>query len=979
MPLKLVLGAANSAKAGEVLGAYAAQAPRGALLVVPTAEDALHYRRELAAEGLVLGSVHTFAGLVDEIARRAAYDGRRLTEVQRDHLLTRSVADTRFEELAVSASSAGFREAAGRFVAELERALLTPQRFSAALAQWTAGDERRVDYARDLDRLFRSYSGQLERHGRVDGELFAWRALDALRREPQRWGAESVFFYGFDDLTPLERDAVETLSRVVGAEVTVSLTYESSRVALAARAETVAELRPLADQVLELPARDDYYAPEARDPLHHLERSLFEPDAERVDPGPAIELLEAGGERAEAELVGERVLALIEAGVPPEEIAVVYRSVQPVAALLTRVFGQYGIPLCARREVPLVHTSLGRALAAAALCAWAPERAGAQDLLDFVRAPGVMPSLSEADELEARVRRTGVRGLREARALIAPAPGDLDALAAAEHPAEVLLDLARRLAAVPARGQGRELGSGELADVRALARLTEALAELEALGHQPAGGELLDLVERLTVAIEQPAAAGAVLLAEPLQIRARRFAAVFVCGLVESEFPLPARPEPFLGDERRRELAAASGLRLREHEDSLSSERYLFYAAVTRATRHVALSYRSSDEEGNLALPSPFIADVADVLEPGWRASRRQRLLADVVWEPETAPTAVEAARAEAALSAPPQGETGAPERRLGAEALAGLRHTEILSAGALETFAACPVKWLVERELQPDELAPEDDALVRGTVMHETLERLLAELGEPITPGTLGRAQDVLSRLLAAAERSPRVTLGAGQPEVVRAGALRAIEADLRRYLDLEAADPSPWRPEALELRFGFDPDSGDEDPDPTHRALPALPALVLAEDGEEVRIRGMIDRLDVDGHGQAVVRDYKSGTRRDEWAVARWSTDRQLQVAIYLLAVRELTDLQPVAGVYQPLRGGDLRGRGMVMAGVELGASRHKNDVKPPEAFQAELQDAARRAVALAAALRSGAITACPETCSRDGCAHPGICRSQ
>ena len=43
MPLTLVLGPANSAKAGEVLGAYGAAARAGALLVVPTALDAEHY------------------------------------------------------------------------------------------------------------------------------------------------------------------------------------------------------------------------------------------------------------------------------------------------------------------------------------------------------------------------------------------------------------------------------------------------------------------------------------------------------------------------------------------------------------------------------------------------------------------------------------------------------------------------------------------------------------------------------------------------------------------------------------------------------------------------------------------------------------------------------------------------------------------------------------------------------------------------
>src|SRR5918912_3115915 len=112
MPLTLVLGPANSAKAGEVLGAYAAATGRGALLVVPTARDAGHYARELAAEGSVLGSVLTFSGLAGEIARRAGYGARRLTAVQRDRLIARAARHARLELLAGSADLPGFVVAA---------------------------------------------------------------------------------------------------------------------------------------------------------------------------------------------------------------------------------------------------------------------------------------------------------------------------------------------------------------------------------------------------------------------------------------------------------------------------------------------------------------------------------------------------------------------------------------------------------------------------------------------------------------------------------------------------------------------------------------------------------------------------------------------------------------------------------------------------------------------------------------------------
>src|SRR5947209_17802930 len=229
MPLTLVLGPANSAKAGEVLGAYSGAAQRDALLVVPTVADVRHYTRELADQGCVMAAVMTVTGLAEEIARRASYYERRLTRIQRERALERAVQTARLQVLAEAAATKGFPAAAGELVAELERALVSPARFAQAIRKWGEEDERRSGLARDIGSLYLAYADELERLGRVDGELFLWRALDALRDTPGAWGATPVFFYGFDDLTALEQDAIETLARPAGAEVTVSLTYEAGR------------------------------------------------------------------------------------------------------------------------------------------------------------------------------------------------------------------------------------------------------------------------------------------------------------------------------------------------------------------------------------------------------------------------------------------------------------------------------------------------------------------------------------------------------------------------------------------------------------------------------------------------------------------------------------------------------------------------------------------------------------------------------
>ncbi len=905
MPLTLVLGPANSAKAGEVLGAYAAAAHRGALLVVPTAQDAAHYTRELVETGDVLGSALTFGGLAAEVARRAGYHDDRLSTLQRERVLRRAIGGVPLHALARSAAAPGFVGAAGGLIAELQRSLVTPQRFAAALEAWAAQDERRAPYSRELASLYFAYRRELDRLGSVDAELYAWRALDALRAQPGRWGQAPVFFYGFDDLDAIERDAVETLSRVAGVEVTVSLTYESTRAALSARAEVVAELRSLASAVRELPASDEHYRPDSREALHHLERSLFEPAPERVDPGAAVHLLEAGGELAEAELVAAEVLALLRAGVPGEEIVVVYRSLARAAPAIERVFRRYGIALASAHRVAFVATTLGRSVLALARCALlGDDHAPAGELVCYLRSPGVLERIELADALEADVRREGLRTAGQARARLGWALGEIDALRSARDLPSELARQARRLLAAPHRGLAPALSAAEALDARALAVLLRALAELDQLGERLSRLELLELLEDLDVPAGPLGSPGAVLLAEPLGIRARRFRAVFVCGLSESEFPAPERSEPFLSDERRRELAFASGLRLAPRDDARARERYLFYACVSRATERVVLSWRSSDEEGNLALPSPFIADVAELFVGDWFECRRRRLLADIVWAPEEAPTPREFERSLAAGRAelngrPPAGgrPEGAVSHSLGEAALAHVRHTEVVSAGALEIFAACPMRWLVERELSPASFEPEPDALARGSFMHAALEAVIDRLAGPVTPESLPVALRILDEVMA--ELPARIAPGA--PEALRMAAVGSIEADLRRYLAHEAADACDWIPHALELRFGF---AGEPE---------SLPPITLGEGDHRVRLRGVIDRVDVDpgGRGTAIVRDYKSGAARPEQQGARWRCDRQLQVALYMLVVRELLGLAPVAGLYQPLGGGDLQPR--------------------------------------------------------------------
>jgi hypothetical protein len=85
---------------------------------------------------------------------------------------------------------------------------------------------------------------------------------------------------------------------------------------------------------------------------------------------------------------------------------------------------------------------------------------------------------------------------------------------------------------------------------------------------------------------------------------------------------------------------------------------------------------------------------------------------------------------------------------------------------------------------------------------------------------------------------------------------------------------------------------------------------------------------------------------------------------------------ELEPVGGFYQPLRGGGLRPRGAFESAVLVGRHVYHTDAVSREELQQLLAEIEAQALELAAQLRMGELTPCPETCSRSGCRHPGIC---
>ena len=861
----------------------------------------------------------------------------------------------------------GFSRAAARFLAEVGRAGIEPDALGSALSDWAGGGSRRA-YAGEVAQIHAGYRAALERAGLVDRELFAWRTLNAFRENPAAWGGTPVFVYGFDDFTDVELAGVEALAEHV--DVTLSFPFERGRHAFDALADTFDRLRAAAGTHVELEGVPDHYETASRAPLHHLERHLFDAGGDRVAAGSAVHLHSAGGERAEVELAASSVLEQLAAGTAAGDIAVVFRAPDRYASLVDQVFSAYGIPFSLDRRVPLGHTALGRGLLALLRCAL-PELGGTtDDLLTYLRCPGRLDVPGLADRLEAKARQKGIRDAGAAREMWEEQNdklplAEIDALRdAAGDLARLLAELERRvewLFSRPYLRRAHVFGRDEADMPRTFAAARDALAQMRALGGAaPTGRQLHDALHDMNVVLGDPPQPDRVQVTGPLEVRARRFEVLYLLGLQEGEFPRPARSDPFLSDDDRREIAEASGLALPVREDQLDRERYLFYVCASRAERLLVLSSRTSDEEGGPQQPSFFLEDVAQVLDLR-EAVRAERGLSDVVWELSEAPTRQEWERAAAAVG--PRVPPAPPDGLASDELVRRLVEEFPLSAGAIEAFAGCPVKWLLERRLRPKALEPEAEQLVRGDYAHNVLQRVYSELKarghERVTRANLAEAE----RLLLDALREFQADFPISPDRTRVRTAVRKLEFDLLRYLRDEADSDSSFAPDELELSFG-----GDGEP--------------VSIGIEGLSLIGRIDRVDTHGT-RALVRDYKTGRSRADYGASKWIDENRLQIAVYMLALAEVRpELEVVAGVYDPLAGSKPNPRGLLLedARDDLGEGWTQTDWRDREKFDSILDEARDAVGEVLARMRSGDVRPCPDSCAwNGGCSFPAICRHE
>ena len=975
MSLKLIAGPPNSGRTGAILEAFRTALPRNPVLVVPTSDDVERFTQELTrADAPLLGArVCTFNRLFELVAGALGVPSRPpLGPEQRRRVAAVAASRVELVRLRASAAQPGFPSALEELLSELQAARIDPSTFEHRARETGP-------YELEIAALFTAYSEVCDELGREDPHSLAAAAITALRSHPDAWGSRPVLLYGFDDLTVEQLDLVRELW--AAAEVTIALPYEDRDVLTAARGALFAQLRDADDVTIEHLRTDPAYTRSRT--LFELERRFAGPRDEPVANDGGLRLLASAGELAEAETIGSEVARLLDGDVPAGEIAIVARDPAAAGPLLRRVLTRFEIPVAVEADLPVTRTLTGAGLMA--LLRAAVGGGTATDLLAYLRTPGIARPDS-VDWLERRVRRDRLRSADQAMEHWVtekrPRLAELERLREAGSDRDLLREAGRQarwLAEGALRGEADVAGEDRALELRAGAQLERTLDELADLGipHSPA--DVIAAISEMRVPMWRGPTRGRVRVISPYRARARRVGHMFIASLQDGDFPRRDTGGPLLSDEAR------AGLELPPRKQAEVEDRYLFSVLLSRPKRSLYLSWRSADDEGAAAARSPFVDEVRELLAPALPddleerddalfEEARGRGLADSVFEPGDAPTLGELTRSAAAR--PGSDELRAlvadrlepirariPKERLHPgplsqpEVLQRMDAQQLFGPSTIEAYAVCPYRWFVNHELDPKEIEPQGEDLVAGSVAHIVLEQLYRDppagetrATEETLPDWLARARELVSEL--GAKRLPR-------DQAETAATLRRVEGLVVAFLRDEASDGAAFLPDAdlTEASFGF---AGEEG---------AKPALQLEGGG----IHGRIDRIDIGPTGEALVQDYKSSSKVEGGAGMLEKGKFQLQ--LYMLAARELWELELAGGLYRPLGGTSERNpKGLLRKELkeDLAPLRpRKNDHLGDEEFEQALDDARAKAEEIIGAIRSGRISrdpiggSCPKWC--------------
>ena len=345
--------------------------------------------------------------------------------------------------------------------------------------------------------------------------------------------------------------------------------------------------------------------------------------------------------------------------------------------------------------------------------------------------------------------------------------------------------------------------------------------------------------------------------------------------------------------------------------DQLVNVRARFFSAFEAARKRVVLQRPLNDAAGNPSQPATVFEETLDCYRIDLRSEQG---IDKVLRIPENLiPFASQLGEQDVVSNA------GCAKRRLqqveqaaigtlsdSSKALASLPYRYAdgyfdgmdVSPSQIESYLDCPYCWFAKRRLRLEGITEEFSSAERGSFMHEVLcifyKLFQSKVAPKVAPDNLEEAlpilheaYDIVCRKQPEARPGSRYIPLTAWERKERHALLKKLEG----YLEMEASLLPAFEPAYFEWQFA------------KNAPVPYAGC----------NLRGCIDRIDVDGRGNAVVIDYKSSLNDDYQlynadkhdASEPFSLPRKVQALIYAKAVQDKLGLNVVAALYvNPLK---------------------------------------------------------------------------
>jgi hypothetical protein len=681
-------------------------------------------------------------------------------------------------------------------------------------------------------------------------------------------------------------------------------------------------------------AFESFAKPTSSPSLAQIETSLFQVDNTFSDLGPIDNLTIQKGPRGEAQglLLAREVSRCLAAGITPDDILVLVRNIDDDAARSLEILKAWGIPASGKISRPLASEPAVAALLAALSLPehdWEKSR-----LVRFLRHAQLNFASLEARTKAATeiqslpVFRGNSRIDLELSNLVDQASRDLfhqltQFLNFSDEPAtwtehfQRLRNLTQALAIgnTPRDEATLEAVWQAIDDHSLISSMPDQLMTVQAF-HQIFRALLIDL--------EAPSAslkAGTVRLLRVDEAAGSRARVIILANLGEGTFPTRAAVKPTPFDD-------GMGLESARY----AKERLQFLHAFGAASDETILLVPTSNEKGDELLPAGFVDDLSRKLGPiecHPRFQTLQRLDPTFREHPDLAQSAADArvlAIAQACLDRDTSSLARLAQDPRQKAALAGVaealwltherlrikRYTQFdgwlqdpqlldlinqrlgpshtFSPSQFESFATCPFQFYQRYVLNLSQIDASREFAVdrteRGIKLHDALENIHGELARVGSIDILGDLEIKIQTKVSAelTVSNPKGDVSDGLEAIENEILNRTLERYIHQYQEYAENPDETVRPHLFEVSFGS---SKANHPD-----------VVLGHDSATVRLRGVIDRVDlVESQGKIGFRviDYKSGKAPANADVTKKL--QAIQLPLYALAVEQILEGDPTS----------------------------------------------------------------------------------